>query len=569
MSFFDRLPSDILHHIVSYFDCKMLIITRQLSVNFFNYCETNMHRLLLEILHRTSKINAVHYTKQQLINLCKIDPVMTNISTGDNHSMVLKNKLSSRVTNTALSRKVSRQLSGHNLLNSNLLSHKLNTYTPMMPINKTKRNQIYAFGNNYYGQLGLNDIIDRNVPTPIVQIDNVISISSGKNHSLLLTDDGEVYAFGDNESGQLGLPDGHHELADTSKIYSPKLIPKTSEHIKKLKRKINWTKFAMKKVADTSNLTQKPFEKIIQISAGDDHSLALDADGEVFALGRNCRGQLGLGTNKYVYTPTLISGVTGIIAISGGSRHSLLLNDRGYVYAFGCNSFGQLGIGTNNDKNIPVVINKFTNNEMKFKKTVFDDDYFTDEIIATDEKIILTRVVQISAGSFHSLILVCSGEVYSFGMNRMGELGLGDYINRNIPTLIRGLNDKPYNIAAGGEHSLILVYDKMNRQKLYVFGSNDRGQLGLPPNDDSERDTRGLSKYEMYFSNYWMKDSRNTPICNNNVPNNIVQISAGIMHSLLLTGDDNVHSFGFGEEGQLGLGGYNNINIPTFVNIGE
>ena len=67
--------------------------------------------------------------------------------------------------------------------------------------------QIYAFGYNLYGQLGLGDNNNRNIPTLISNLTNIIQISSGYTHSLALNNNGQVYAFGNNFAGQLGLGD--------------------------------------------------------------------------------------------------------------------------------------------------------------------------------------------------------------------------------------------------------------------------------------------------------------------------------------------------------------------------
>ena len=69
---------------------------------------------------------------------------------------------------------------------------------------------VYATGQNYYGQLGLGDTVDKNVPTLITSGIgglNVVAVSAGGYHSLFLTSTGAVYATGQNGSGELGLGD--------------------------------------------------------------------------------------------------------------------------------------------------------------------------------------------------------------------------------------------------------------------------------------------------------------------------------------------------------------------------
>ena len=67
--------------------------------------------------------------------------------------------------------------------------------------------QIYTFGNNYYGQLGLGDNTDRNTYILIPDIHNIIAISGSRFHSMILNNIGQIYTFGGNHYGQLGLED--------------------------------------------------------------------------------------------------------------------------------------------------------------------------------------------------------------------------------------------------------------------------------------------------------------------------------------------------------------------------
>jgi len=75
--------------------------------------------------------------------------------------------------------------------------------------------QIYTFGNNYKGQLGLGDEIDKNVPTLIPNLEDVVQISAGESHSLILSNNGQIYVFGNNDHGQLGLKDNDNRNVPT------------------------------------------------------------------------------------------------------------------------------------------------------------------------------------------------------------------------------------------------------------------------------------------------------------------------------------------------------------------
>ncbi len=85
-------------------------------------------------------------------------------------------------------------------------------------------------------------------------------------------------------------------------------------------------------------------------------------------------------------------------------------------------------------------------------------------------------VVQISCGENHSMVLTSGGNVYAWGDNSQGQLGLGDTVSRLRPELVKSLrNIKTVRIATGGQHSLLLSGAGM----LFSCGSNSHGQCGL------------------------------------------------------------------------------------------
>ncbi len=98
------------------------------------------------------------------------------------------------------------------------------------------------------------------------------------------------------------------------------------------------------------------------ISAGAYHSLALTADGHVYAWGYNNYGQLGNGSTANATTPVEVEGPGGtgtlsnIVAISAGGYHSLALTADGHVYAWGYNGYGQLGNGSTTNATTPVEV---------------------------------------------------------------------------------------------------------------------------------------------------------------------------------------------------------------------
>ena len=270
MSMLENLPDDVLFEILVNLDCKSIVLMCRLSNKLDNFCQRNLDNLLRQNLSRITGLNTYDYTRQQLINLCQSSSYIKNISAGYHYSLIL--------TNTG---------------------------------------QIYAFGRNEYGQLGLGDNIAKNAPTLIPTLNQIVQIAAGGDHSLVLSNTGQIYAFGYNGDGQLGLGNNYHKNI-------PTLIP---------------------------NLNN-----MLQISAGLHHSLVLSNTGQIYAFGGNRYGQLGLGNNYHKNTPTLIPNLNNMIQIAAGGDHSLVLSNTGQIYAFGANNYGQLGLGDNDNRDNPTEV---------------------------------------------------------------------------------------------------------------------------------------------------------------------------------------------------------------------
>jgi alpha-tubulin suppressor-like RCC1 family protein len=179
---------------------------------------------------------------------------------------------------------------------------------------------VWAWGLNTSGQLGIkSNGIDPTGPFVLVatpsgfpQGTTITAIAAGGDHSLALDNQGHIWAWGANDHGQLGIGDQD---------------------------------------ATTKNLpVQLPFPentRFTKIAAGALHSLAIDSTGNLWAWGANGKGQLGNGNNNidsFAPSPvTFPAGTPHIIAIAGGGRHSLAIDANNNLWAWGDNFNGQLG----------------------------------------------------------------------------------------------------------------------------------------------------------------------------------------------------------------------------------
>ncbi len=242
-------------------------------------------------------------------------------------------------------------------------------------------------------------------------------IDIGEKHFMILKQDGSVWTWGDNTYGQLGSNRSSTEN-------SPVAVQKS----------------------DGNRLFN-----IIDISAGGNHSVALDLQGFVWTWGSNWRGQLGRTTSFQDSNPEIINNkqMGEIIAIAAGGNHTLAVDRNGEVWSWGLNYYGQLGnavnTGTNNSNPTPVKISG------------------------------LTDVIAVSAGEEHSVALKRDGTVWTWGRNSLGQLGNGQKKDINItPTVVPGLTGI-MEISAGGKHTIAL---KQDRTTVWAWGFNGYGQLG-------------------------------------------------------------------------------------------
>ncbi|XP_023240881.1 RCC1 and BTB domain-containing protein 1-like [Centruroides sculpturatus] len=240
--------------------------------------------------------------------------------------------------------------------------------------------------------------------------------SSG-NEALIVTKDDEVYALGSNTSGCLGLGDSHGSL-------EPRKVE--SLHRKGIKT------FAY---------------------GSGPHVLAVTEDGEIYSWGHNGYCQLGNGsTNQGLFPGLISSSLIGrkVKEVACGSHHSMVLTKDDEVYALGSNTSGCLGLGDSHGSLEPrKVITKF--------------------LIGS------RRCISIACGQTSSMCALDNGDVYGWGYNGNGQLGLGNNVNQSNPSRVANLQGVVIQkIVCGYAHTMALSDEGV----LYAWGANSYGQLG-------------------------------------------------------------------------------------------
>jgi alpha-tubulin suppressor-like RCC1 family protein len=271
----------------------------------------------------------------------------------------------------------------------------------------------WAWGCNGQGRLGNNSTINRSAPVAVAGgLIDWCQVSAGGFHSLgVLTNtpfcQTGALAWGCNGQGRLG--------DDTATNRSSPVV---------ISGFLDWC----------------------QVSAGNEHSLAVRQNGTAWAWGNNLCGRLGDDTTVQKSSPVQVVGdFTDWRQVSAGGAFSLGTRQNGTAWAWGCNSSGQLGNNDTLSRSSPVsVVGGFT-------------DW-----------------CQVSAGCYHSLGTRQNGTAWAWGAGGNGRLGDNTTINKSSPVQIVGDFTDWCQVSAGGFHSL----GTRQGGTVWAWGANGSGQLG-------------------------------------------------------------------------------------------
>ena len=245
---------------------------------------------------------------------------------------------------------------------------------------------VWTWGNGSNGKLGNGDTANKTEPVQVLApvqdqeegeeleekvvkyLTGVVDIAAGYDSSSALLSDGTIVSWGAGANYSLG--NGTSTADSSIPVY----------------------------VLDSNG---EKLSNIVKIARGNDHNLALTAEGEIYSWGYNNRGQLGLNNSSTTAAPTKVKDETGygtlkgIVDIACGMYTSYALTETGEVWAWGYNNNGQLG---NNSTSTGVIgVPKKVSN--------------------------LTDVVKIGSTSYSAIALTADGKVWTWGLGSSGQLG--------------------------------------------------------------------------------------------------------------------------------------------------
>jgi len=317
--------------------------------------------------------------------------------------------------------------------------------------------EMYCWGNNYWGQLGDGSRTDRYKPVKVAGFDSlpIIGIGGTKDTSCAIVSSGKVYCWGANQDGTVGVnqsspwanPDPQL-VATGSGDYLPSSYSATkltasgsrsanmcmiasgdaycwgpddvgqigdggsinSNDIMRQPKKVNGL-LSGKTVTDISADGWYP-----NGSTPKTHVCAV-ADSRAYCWGDNRNGQLGDGYSaQLVSSPSAVSTPSGnpmmgkdVDIVAAGLAHTCALAEQ-MVYCWGRNSVGQVGDDTSTDRIRPV------------------------EVVQETGKIEAGNVTTVTAGANRGCAINTQGKSYCWGLNGQGQIGDGTLTNRRVPT---------------------------------------------------------------------------------------------------------------------------------------
>ena len=272
---------------------------------------------------------------------------------------------------------------------------------------------VFVFGNNVDGNAGIKSG-EEQISSPLsirTQVDAAIfaRIVCNQHVTFVITTDGTLLTAGANENNELGRTGKRSLLSrvDALEAY-----------------------------------------RVTDVALGDGFALLSLRDGRTVSWGKNDMGQLGLGSGNRdeVLKPKLasiLSDAGGVVQVSAGAHHCVALARSGGVYSWGANRRGQLGDGFLNSCPTPQILPQLRHRP----------------------------VIEISCGEAHTLARTVGGNVYCWGDNAQGQLGLQDTRTRLRPELVRSLRaSRVVAIAAGKSHSMAIAPSGL----LFAWGNNYR-----------------------------------------------------------------------------------------------
>lgn len=267
----------------------------------------------------------------------------------------------------------------------------------------------WAWGRNNYGQIGDSTTVSRSSPVQVGALTNWsdVAISQAGGTTCSVKSDGTLWSWGDNTYGTLG-----QNVASTVFRSSPVQIGASTD----------W----------------------LRVAAGNSHVAAVKTNGTLWSWGRNNHGQIGDNTIANRSSPIQVGALSNWYLAACGNYHTIVTATNGALWTFGRNNNGQIGNNTIINRSSAVQVGA------------------------------LTTWSHVAGGNSHTEVVKNDGTLWAWGNNSVGELGDTTTVNRSSPIQIGALTTWS-RVSAGGNNTAAIKTDGT----LWTWGWNNNGQLGL------------------------------------------------------------------------------------------
>ncbi|XP_054423228.1 serine/threonine-protein kinase Nek9 isoform X1 [Pteronotus mesoamericanus] len=290
-------------------------------------------------------------------------------------------------------------------------------------------------GTKLHGQLGHGDKASYRQPKHVEKLQGkaIRQVSCGDDFTVCVTDEGQLYAFGSDYYGCMGV-----DKAAGPEVLEPMQL---------------------------SFFMNNPVE---QVSCGDNHVVVLTRNKEVYSWGCGEYGRLGLDSEEDYYTPQKVDVPKAliIVAVQCGCDGTFLLTQSGKVLACGLNEANKLGL----NQCMSGIINHEAYHEVP---------YTTSFTLA--KQLSFYKIRTIAPGKTHTAAIDERGRLLTFGCNKCGQLGVGNYKKRLGINLLGGpLGGKQViRVSCGDEFTIAATDDN----HIFAWGNGGNGRLAMTPTE--------------------------------------------------------------------------------------
>jgi alpha-tubulin suppressor-like RCC1 family protein len=331
-----------------------------------------------------------------------------------------------------------------------------------------------CWGDGDEGMLGDGNAESSATPVFVAGGHIFSSIVAGNDHTCAIDTDGAAWCWGDSGAGQIGDGD-----VEAEQVNAP--------------------------VAVAGGL------HFARITAGDDHTCGLVADGTAYCWGENGSGQLGIdASDDEYYVPQQVAGGVRFVRLSAAGERTCALDELGRAYCWGYGGYGALGTGDSDDQRAPAA--------------AAAGKFFVD----------------IAGGELHTCAIDGQGRAFCWGNNEDGEGGNGlPSEQENSPVQVQ--LDAHLTSISHGQNGHLCAVDGTTTA-LYCWGQNGNGQLGDATTNDA-----------------------NIPVLTHNI--HAKEAAAGGSHTCALNVNDDVYCWGSNEDGEVGNGltDGENVLVPAVI----